>query len=98
MLGRSVALRLRCLDVQSQFWGQLFGAARRKQMLEVVETRDERWAAYRRLVVSRKRISLFKAYALRARIIAEARQTRLMMLALAHAIDEAGDLENIILS
>lgn len=92
--GSIVPKRPRNLDVQKQFWGQLFGAGDNDQLLEVVETRHERWPEYERLRVSWSIFSRSKGNALRERIFTEAHETRLMMLALAHAIDEAGDLED----
>ena len=77
-------------DVGPLFWGRLFGGPANG----TVETCDASWSRYEKL---RDAFSdRTEANELREQIGRDALQTRLMMLAWAHAVDEAGDLEDIL--
>ena len=79
-------------DVGPQFWGQLFDDANDGP---TVNTRDQRWPRYRALIHDTF-VDRAETNALYWTITADALQTRLMMLAWAHAVDQAGDLESIL--
>ncbi len=78
-------------DVEPQFWWRLFGD---DGVGNTVETRDARWPRFEKLRGSLSDCA--EANDLRNAIGADAQQTRLMMLAWVHAVDEAGDLEDLI--
>lgn len=74
--------------LEADFWGTFFGGG--PDIRPTVETRDERWPQFAQKSDPDERVVLYKA------IAADALQTRLMMLALIHAVDEAGDLKGIL--
>lgn len=74
--------------LEADFWGTFFGWV--PDVRHTVETRDERWPQFAQAHDPDERVVLYKA------IAADALQTRLMMLALIHAVDEAGDLKGIL--
>lgn len=74
--------------LEADFWGTFFGCV--PDVRSTVETRDERWPQFAQNSDPDERVVLYKA------IAADALQTRLMMLALIHAVDEAGDLKGIL--
>ena len=74
--------------LEADFWGTFFGCV--PDIRPTVETRDERWLQFAQNSDPDERVVLYKA------IAADALQTRLMMLALIHAVDEAGDLKGIL--
>lgn len=80
----------RVADVCPQFWHQLYDGDE-----HTVEIRHRRWSRYRALCreLPTTRLEADRLYAI---ISADSLNTRLMMLAWAHALDEAGDLEKIL--
>ena len=77
--------------LEADFWGTFFGCVPAiRHTGHTVETRDERWPQFAQNSDPDERVVLYKA------IAADALQTRLMMLALIHAVDEAGDLKGIL--
>jgi hypothetical protein len=79
-------------DAEKDFWGRLFGG----DSGDTVETRDDRRPRVKALRERGRLSEVAEREELQNAIHRDAQQTRLMMLAWIHALDEAGDLEDLL--